>query len=91
MTPKKQDAVVAYLGDHLQHFHASGPGYAMAQCLFHADKSPSLSITVATGNYRCFGCGAKGDLAQLIEKLEGVSLGTAIHKARLLRQGVRHD
>lgn len=30
------------------------------KCCFHDDKSPSLSINLVDGYFRCFGCGAKG-------------------------------
>ena len=83
-------AVTNYLRDRLQHLHASGQGYAMACCPFHADHSPSLSVTLRNGSYRCFGCGARGDLAQLIARLEGLSLPKAIAKARQLRGEMRH-
>ena len=63
--PMSHSAVATYLRDRLQHLHASGQGYAMACCPFHADHSPSLSVTLRNGSYRCFGCGARGDLAQL--------------------------
>lgn len=91
MTPHVHHSVAAYLRAHLRQYFPSGPGYAMAQCPFHADSSPSLSVTVATGSFRCFGCSAKGDLAHLIVKLEGGTIGAAVVKAHKLRQGASHD
>ncbi len=34
--------------------------WAMALCPFHQDHTPSLSISVEKGSYRCFACGARG-------------------------------
>ena len=30
------------------------------KCCFHDDKTPSLSINLIDGYFRCFGCGVKG-------------------------------
>ncbi len=43
----------------LHKFHTSGK-WAKAICPFHEDHTPSLSINIETGSYRCFGCGAHG-------------------------------
>lgn len=82
--------ITDYLKRHLKGYHLSSDQYAMACCPFHADHSPSLSVTLRNGSYRCFGCSARGDLAQLIARLEGISLPKAIAKARQLRGEVRH-
>lgn len=79
-----------YLTATLEGAYPSGERYLMATCPFHADHTPSLSVTVASGAYRCFACGARGDLAKLIAGVEHVSLGAAITKARRLRAGGRH-
>lgn len=62
----------------------------MARCPFHEDHRPSLSVTSDTGAFRCFSCGARGDLAALIAKVEGISPREAIAKARRLRVGGVH-
>ena len=80
----------SYLTAHLTAFKRSGAMYSMAVCPFHADANPSLSITTASGAYRCFSCGARGDLALLIAKIERLPLGAAIAKARQLREGAAH-
>lgn len=35
-------------------------GWVSTRCPFHEDKSPSLSVNLATGGYVCHACGAKG-------------------------------
>jgi hypothetical protein len=43
-------------------------------CCFHDDKKASLSINRKTGQFNCFGCGAKGDFFTLYARLHGLSL-----------------
>jgi len=41
------------------------------RCPFHDDRRPSLFINAQKEVYHCFGCGAKGTLRQLWERLRG--------------------
>ena len=34
--------------------------WVKVRCCFHDDSTPSLSINMVNGHFRCFGCGAKG-------------------------------
>lgn len=43
----------------------------MCRCLFHADNTPSMKIYEK--NYHCFGCGAHGDVINLVAHLLGLS------------------
>lgn len=52
----------------------------MARCIFHDDRSPSLSYDVKTGLFHCFGCGAEGNMLQFVMKAENVSFEIAIQK-----------
>ena len=79
--------IQAYLEARLKGFKPSGNGYAMAVCPFHHDSTPSLSVTLKTGQYRCFACSARGSLALLIVKLTGLSFGAALSKSRELQGG----
>lgn len=36
--------------------------WVLVKCPFHADSTPSLSISLIHGGFKCFGCGAKGAL-----------------------------
>lgn len=42
----------------------------MASCPFHDDTRPSFGVNIETGLYNCFGCGASGTFAQLVQRLE---------------------
>lgn len=49
-------------------------------CPFHNEKSPSFSVDEHFQNYRCFGCGASGDLISFVEKTENLEFFDAIRK-----------
>lgn len=44
--------------------------YAKTNCLFHEDKTPSLVLYHETKTYKCFGCGAKGDIIDFYNYME---------------------
>ena len=49
-------------------------GYGL--CPFHTEKSPSFHVS--NGFYKCFGCGASGDVIKFYMEIEGVSFKDAI-------------
>lgn len=59
-------------------------------CNDSMDSMFSLNITISTGNFHCFGCGACGDLIFLIARLNWIPLAKAITKARQLHAEVTH-
>jgi DNA primase len=46
----------------------------------HDDGNPSFGVNTKTNTYNCFGCGATGDLIQLVQDVEGFNFVEAIHK-----------
>jgi DNA primase len=48
-----------------------------ACCPFHADKSPSFTIFGNGLRWKCFGCGASGDVLDYIRRLHGIGLRAA--------------
>src|SRR5690606_12224589 len=53
----------------------------MVQCVFtevHADETPSMSVNLGKGLYKCHSCGAGGDSLSLIMEKEGVSYSGAV-------------
>lgn len=52
------------------------------RCVFHAEDTPSLSVSEAKNVYHCFGCGASGTVLDWVMKTQGVSLP---HAVQLLR------
>lgn len=51
-------------------------------CPFHAEKSPSLHVVDRPGEqyYRCFGCGARGDVIDFVSRLTGERPGAVIKR-----------
>lgn len=47
-----------------------GPNY-LGLCPFHAEKSPSFNVRSDKGYFKCFGCGASGDVFSFLEKQSG--------------------
>jgi DNA primase len=62
-------------------------------CPFHQEKTPSFNVDPVTQSYKCFGCGASGDVFTFVERHENMSfVEAAEHLARragveLLRKG----
>ncbi|HHT9117104.1 MAG TPA: AAA family ATPase [Candidatus Hypogeohydataceae bacterium YC38] len=51
-----------------------------ALCPFHDDNTPSLSINLKNGLWRCFACGAKGDAFTFRQKFENITFKDALEK-----------
>jgi DNA primase catalytic core len=61
----------------LDRFERKSSTRATACCPFHKDKSPSLSVDAGRGIYKCFGCGAGGDVFSFVReyaKLKGEAM-----------------
>ena len=50
----------------------------MACCPFHGEKSPSFSVSVTKGIYKCFGCGRAGNAVNFIMEHESMSYVEAL-------------
>lgn len=51
----------------------------LVRCVFHEDRTPSLSLCFITGAFHCFGCGSKGgDILQFHRILNGLTFGDAL-------------
>ncbi len=49
-----------------------------ALCPFHSEKTPSFFVSPQLQRYRCFGCGASGDVIEFLEKYEGMTFLEAL-------------
>ncbi|MCE9557803.1 MAG: DNA primase [Armatimonadetes bacterium] len=49
-------------------------------CPFHDDKSPSFQVSDLTGQYRCWSCGAKGDIFTWVMEVEKVDFRDALEQ-----------
>lgn len=58
-----------------------------ALCPFHTEKTPSFFVFPERQSWRCFGCGAGGDLISFVMSKEGLDFGGAL-KTMAQRAGV---
>lgn len=49
-------------------------------CPFHAERSGSFNVREETGRYRCFGCGAAGDVFKFVQEIEHVDFVAAVEQ-----------
>lgn len=49
-----------------------------ALCPFHPDKDPSFYVNPERQNYRCFGCGASGDIISFIQAMDHLEFVEAV-------------
>src|SRR3989339_714504 len=47
-------------------------------CPFHQEKTPSFMVSPAKAIFKCFGCGAGGNLFTFVRDIEGVSFSEAV-------------
>lgn len=58
----------------------SGAGKHKGLCPFHNERTPSFTIDESFQNYRCFGCGAHGDLIAFVMAHEHLEFMDAVRK-----------
>lgn len=58
----------------------NGKPEALGLCPFHDDTSPSLSVNVETGLFRCFACDAKGDVFTFYQMYNDCDFPTALRE-----------
>lgn len=63
--------IVEVVGDYVK-LKKSGSGF-VGLCPFHNEKTPSFHVTPSMGIYKCFGCGAGGDVFNFVMEMEGIS------------------
>jgi DNA primase len=50
----------------------------VGRCPLHDDHTPSLAVYPATGTFRCYGCGKRGDVISFIQEAEQMTFGQAL-------------
>lgn len=58
-----------------------------ALCPFHDDRIPSLAVYLDSDRFHCFGCGATGDVIELVKRLEGVGFREAVRRLDIAGNG----
>lgn len=89
--------IVRVVGDYVRLKRAgSGPRYT-GLCPFHHEKTPSFSVHSTHQFYKCFGCGAGGDVIKFVMEIERLTFWEAVkllaerHGIPLPKQGAETD
>jgi DNA primase len=70
--------IVDVIGEHLS---LKRKGREMVGlCPFHEDHKPSFNVNPAKQIFKCFACGAGGDVVKFIQMREGLSFPQALHR-----------
>ncbi|MEO8594070.1 MAG: DNA primase [Candidatus Solibacter sp.] len=69
--------IVAVIGEYVR-LRRSGANRYMGLCPFHSEKSPSFTVHVVHQFYKCFSCGAGGDVVKFVQEKEGLSFYEAM-------------
>src|SRR5690625_4993459 len=70
--------IVEIVGQHIQ-LQRAGKEFR-ALCPFHQEKTPSFYVVPAKGFYKCFGCGAAGDVVSFLMEHLGLSFVVAVRQ-----------
>ena len=69
--------ISAVVGEYVR-LRKSGTQRSMGLCPFHNEKSPSFTVHAVHQFYKCFSCGAGGDVFDFVMRIEGVSFYEAL-------------
>jgi DNA primase len=78
--------IASVVGEHVR-LRKSGPYRFMGLCPFHQEKTASFTVHIARQFYKCFSCGAAGDVFKFVMEIEGVSFYEAL-KSLAERNGI---
>lgn len=73
---KDANNIVEVIGERIK-LDAGGINFK-ACCPFHSEKTPSFFVNPSIQRYRCFGCGASGDVLDFLQNFEGVTFYEAL-------------
>ncbi len=49
-------------------------------CPFHNEKTPSFNVSEEHGRWKCYGCGASGDVFEFLMRMEGLTFPDAVEQ-----------
>lgn len=75
---KQRLSIVEVVGSYLD-LKKAGKNYR-AICPFHAEDTPSFMVSPELGIYKCFGCGASGDIFSFVQEIDGIDFYSALKK-----------
>ncbi len=78
--------IVSVVGEYVR-LRKAGTQRYMGLCPFHNEKTPSFTVHVLRQFYKCFSCGAAGDVIKFVMEKEGMSFYEAL-KSLAERYGI---
>ncbi|MGH2572688.1 MAG: DNA primase [Actinomycetota bacterium] len=76
---RERTDIVKVIGGHLQ-LKKAGSDRLVGLCPFHAEKTPSLSVSPSKQLYYCFGCGEGGNVFRFLKQIESLSFGEVVER-----------
>jgi DNA primase len=76
-TVRERVPIESVVGDYLALRNAGG-GRLKGLCPFHDEKTPSFNVNTTLGFYKCFGCGASGDVITFVREIEHLDFSDAV-------------
>ncbi len=70
--------IVKVVGEYVNLKKVGATARYVGLCPFHTEKSPSFGINSALQYYKCFGCGAGGDVLKFVQEIERISFYEAL-------------
>ncbi len=71
--------IVSIVRDYVPDLKKAGRNWKCC-CPFHSEKTPSFVVSPEKGIFRCFGCGAAGDVFKFVMLIENISWIEAVKK-----------
>src|SRR5258708_1219120 len=79
--------IVNVVGEYVRLKRVGNTGRHVGLCPFHQEKTPSFGVHQGRQFYKCFGCGAAGDVFKFVMELDGVTFPEAL-KVLAERNGI---
>jgi hypothetical protein len=78
-TDRVRDAseIVKFVSEYVHLRKVGSTGRFIGLCPFHQEKTPSFNVNQSRQFYKCFGCGAAGDVFKFVMEIEGLSFTRA--------------
>lgn len=65
--------IVKVAGEYVRLKRVGATGRYLGLCPFHQEKTPSFNVNQTRQIYKCFGCGAGGDVLKFVMEIEGLT------------------
>src|SRR5580692_7914346 len=69
--------IVKVVGEYVRLRRVGATGRYLGLCPFHQEKTPSFNVNQSRQFYKCFGCGAAGDVFKFVMEIKGLSFTRA--------------